>query len=72
MCLPLSFCLVIILSLLLAYLRFLCSSNVGKERWGLLVEWVKKAPFVRLNKLFEIDAIEWAHNIFYLIKTSKP
>ena len=28
------------------------------------MEWVEKASFSRLNKLFEIDAAEWAHNFF--------
>ncbi|RVW82921.1 hypothetical protein CK203_038374 [Vitis vinifera] len=35
-----------------------------KERRGRLVEWVDKASFTRLNKLFEIDAFEWAPKVF--------
>ncbi|KAL6340225.1 hypothetical protein AAG906_040661 [Vitis piasezkii] len=45
---------------------------------GLLVEWMEKVSFVRLNKLFEIDAIERAHivllsnkNLHVLIKNPK-
>ena len=63
MFLSLSFRLVVISSLLLIYSWSLCSFNVGKERQGLLVEWVEKVSFVHLNKLFEIDAIERAHSI---------
>ncbi|RVW86090.1 hypothetical protein CK203_037999 [Vitis vinifera] len=35
----------------------------GKERWGHLVEWVKKASFTRLNKLFKIDASKRNHKV---------
>ncbi|RVX06652.1 hypothetical protein CK203_029464 [Vitis vinifera] len=40
----------------------------GKERWGRLVEWVEKAFFTRLNKLFEIDASEQNHKVLLLDK----
>ena len=59
----LSFCLAVISSLLLIYSRSLCLSNAGKERWGRLVEWMEKASFTHLNKLFEIDVSERAHNV---------
>nr|CAN70561.1 hypothetical protein VITISV_031620 [Vitis vinifera] len=42
--------------------RFRCRRD-GKERWGRIVEWVEKVSFARLNKLFEIDTVERAHNI---------
>ncbi|KAL6340148.1 hypothetical protein AAG906_040584 [Vitis piasezkii] len=35
----------------------------SKERWGRLVEWMEKASFTHLNKLFEIDVAERAHNV---------
>ena len=62
MILPFSSCLATILSLLLTYSRSSCLSNTCKERWGRLAEWVEKASFAYLNKLFKIDAVEWAHN----------
>nr|CAN83379.1 hypothetical protein VITISV_040726 [Vitis vinifera] len=40
----------------------------GKERRGHIVKWVEKALFARLNKLFEIDAIEWAYKVLFLDK----
>ena len=63
MLISLSFCLVVIFSLLRIYSQSLCSFNAGKERWGLLVEWVEKASFARLNKLFKINDVEQAHNV---------
>lgn len=43
------------------------------------MEWVKKASFAHLNKLFEIDVAEWAHNVLLsdknlqaLIENLKP
>ena len=38
------------------YLRFV--DNAGSNKRGHVVEWVEKASFVRLNKLFEITAVE--------------
>ena len=74
-----SSCFANIPSLLLTFSWYLCSSNVSKERWGCLVEWVEKASFARLKKLFEIDAAEWAHNVLLsnknlqaLIENPKP
>lgn len=32
------------------------------------MEWVEKVSFARLNKLFEIDTVEQAHNILLLDK----
>ena len=37
---------------------FSISVSVDKERRGRLVEWVEKASFDRLNKLFEITLNE--------------
>ena len=34
------------------------ADNAGPDRRGHVVEWVEKASFVRLNKLFEITAAE--------------
>lgn len=42
--------------------------NIGKERRGCFVEWVEKASFTPLNKLFEIDAIERAYKVFLMDK----
>ncbi|RVW36949.1 hypothetical protein CK203_094933 [Vitis vinifera] len=36
----------------------------SKERRRHLVEWVKKASFAKLNKLFEIDVVERAQKVF--------
>ena len=68
MFLPFLFCLTAILSLLLTYSWSSCLSNTGKERWGRIVEWVEKVSFARLNKLFEIDTVERAHNVLLLDK----
>ena len=38
------------------WLTFLVVGNVGKSKRDRLVEWVEKASFDRLNKLFEITA----------------
>ena len=52
-----SFYLVILLaSFVGTYLWFV--DNAGSDRRGHIVEWVEKASFVRLNKLFEITAAE--------------
>ena len=40
---------------LLTYFTFF---GVGPEKRGKLVEWVEKASFDRLNRLFEIEAVE--------------
>ena len=79
MLLPISSYLAIILSLLLTYSRSLCSSNAVKERLGCLVEWIEKASFARLNKLFKINVVEWAYNVLLsnknlqaLIENLKP
>ena len=63
MLVSLSFYLVVISSLLRIYSRSLCLFNASKERRGLLVEWVEKASFARLNKLFKINVIEQAYNV---------
>lgn len=54
---------------------FSVSVGVGKERRGCLVEWVEKASFVRLNKLFEITSSEknyqtllYSQNLFAIIR----
>ena len=62
MFLSLSFHLAIVSSLLLIYSRSLCSFDAGKERQGCHIEWVEKASFTRINKLFEIDAAKWVHS----------
>ncbi|KAL6316315.1 hypothetical protein AAG906_017948 [Vitis piasezkii] len=56
---------------------FFCS--VYKERRGCLVEWVEKASFAQLNKLFKIDVVEWVDSVLFsdkkllaLIKYPKP
>ncbi|RVW33321.1 hypothetical protein CK203_085306 [Vitis vinifera] len=36
---------------------------ISKKRWGHLVEWVDKASFTRLNKLFKINAFERAYKV---------
>ena len=36
----------------------LVADNAGPERRGHIVDWVEKASFACLNKLFEIDAKE--------------
>ena len=36
----------------------LFADNAGPERRGHIVDWVEKASFACLNKLFEIDARE--------------
>ena len=52
-----SFYLVVLLaSFVGTYLWFV--DNAGSDRRGHIVEWVEKASFVRLNKLFEITAAE--------------
>ena len=38
--------------------------GASKDRRGRLVEWVEKASFVHLNKLFEITANERNHQTF--------
>lgn len=43
-------------------------SNASKENQGRLVEWVENASFARINKLFEINAAERAHNVLLLDK----
>ena len=42
-------------------LTFFVSVSVDKKRSGRLVEWVEKASFVHLNKLFEITSNERNH-----------
>lgn len=39
--------------------------GVGKNKRGRLVEWVDKASFARLNKLFEITASERNHQTLF-------
>ena len=68
MLLSLSLYLAIISSFLWIYSRFFCSSNAGKERQEHIVKWVEKASFARLNKLFEIDTVEWAYKVLFLDK----
>ncbi|RVW37496.1 hypothetical protein CK203_113227 [Vitis vinifera] len=43
--------------------RLLEISN--KERRGCFVEWVEKASFAQLNKLFKIDVVEWADSVLF-------
>ena len=45
-------------------LTFSVSVSTDKETRGRLVEWVEKASFVRLNKLFEITSNEKNHQTF--------
>ena len=44
-------------------LTFFVLVGAGKDRKGRLVEWVEKALFVRLNKLFEITANKKNHQM---------
>ncbi|KAL6342102.1 hypothetical protein AAG906_038582 [Vitis piasezkii] len=39
---------------------------ISKERRGHLVEWVDKASFTQLNKLFKINASKRAHKLFII------
>ena len=39
----------------------LVPDNAGPDKRGCVVEWVEKASFSRLNKLFEITAAERHH-----------
>ena len=39
----------------------LVANNAGPDKRGRVVEWVEKASFVRLNKLFKITAVERHH-----------
>ena len=43
-------------------LTFLVLADEGSSKRGCLVEWVEKASFVRLNKLFEITTTERNHH----------
>ena len=38
--------------------------NTSKKRRKHLVEWMEKASFTRLNKLFEIDTSKRAYKVF--------
>ena len=58
------------------YLWFV--DNAGSDRRGHVVEWVEKASFVRLNKLFEITAAErqyvtllTARNLLAVVRESR-
>lgn len=42
-------------------LKFIALCAIGKKKRGQLVEWVEKASFDRLNKLFVISASERYH-----------
>ena len=59
------FCLTFILLYYLGGLSFdlisLFVDNAGPDKRGHVVEWVEKASFPRLNKLFEISAAERHH-----------
>ena len=59
------FCLTFILLYCLGGLSFdlisLFVDNAGPDKRGHVVEWVEKASFPRLNKLFEISAAERHH-----------
>ena len=53
--------------------------NVGTSKRGRLVEWVEKASFDRLNKLFEINTIERhyqtllsARNLLAVVREPQP
>ena len=43
-------------------LTFFVLADEGSGKRGCLVEWVEKASFVRLNKLFEITTTERNHH----------
>ena len=43
------------------WLTSLVADNAGPDKRGRVVEWVEKASFDRLNKLFEITAAERHH-----------
>lgn len=49
-------------------LTFSVSVGVGKNRRGRLLEWVEKASFVHLNKLFKITANEMNHQTFLIAR----
>lgn len=42
--------------------------GAGKDRWGYPIEWVEKAFFALLNKLFEIEVSEQNHKVLLLDK----
>ena len=44
-------------------LTFFALVGACKDRRGRLVEWVEKASFIRLNKLFEITTNERNHHM---------
>ena len=43
------------------WLTSLVADNAGTDKRGRVVEWVEKASFDHLNKLFEITAAERHH-----------
>ena len=47
-------------------ITFSVSIGVGKDKRGRLVEWVEKASFICLNKLFEITTNEMNHQTFLI------
>ena len=61
----------------MAFLSFV-ADNAGPERKGHIVDWVEKASFACLNKLFEIDAKErhyetllTARNLMVVVRESQ-
>ena len=44
------------------------ADNAGTDKRGRVVEWVEKASFDRLNKLFEITAAEKHHETLLTAK----
>ena len=46
----------------------MCFVHVGKDKWGHLVEWVKKSSFAHFNNFFEIDKSEGSHSVLHTEK----
>ena len=46
----------------------MCFVHVGKDKWGHLVEWVKKSSFAHFNNFFEIDKSERSHIVLHTEK----
>ena len=46
----------------------LVANNAGPDKRGRVVEWVEKASFARLNKLFEITATERHHETLLTVR----
>ena len=50
------------------WLTSLVADNVGTDKRGHVVEWVEKASFDRLNKLFEIIVAERHHQTLLIVQ----